>query len=217
MPECPCIILWRGRSTCSAGCTLQSWVWRGEVKVRFYSLSWRMATKKFWFLEYDLVLDVTAWLHRDDRLCMPGLSCQTSSRFFFLLKEEKERYERLESKSEKKGKIERRISVRQGDEESFFFFFSFFFTTLQSTEIGFLCQSVVTGCIWVTCIQWRQRTNFTAPVCIHVGRRLSEPLAGQPIFPTWTQVSAAPEPVQKSMHDAHSQSQCTCRFYLFTW
>ena len=26
--------------------------------------------------------------------------------------------------------------------------------------------SDVTGCTWVTCIQWRQRTNFTAPGCI---------------------------------------------------
>ena len=26
--------------------------------------------------------------------------------------------------------------------------------------------SDVTGCTWVTCIQWRQRTNFTAPSCI---------------------------------------------------
>ena len=25
--------------------------------------------------------------------------------------------------------------------------------------------SDVTGCTWVTCIQWRQRTNFTAPGC----------------------------------------------------
>ena len=33
--------------------------------------------------------------------------------------------------------------------------------------------SVVTGCTWVTCIQWRQRTNFTAPGCIAPsGKRL---------------------------------------------
>ena len=26
--------------------------------------------------------------------------------------------------------------------------------------------SDVTGCAWATCIQWRQRTNFTAPGCM---------------------------------------------------
>ena len=28
--------------------------------------------------------------------------------------------------------------------------------------------SDVTGCTWVTCIQWRQRTSFTAPGCTYV-------------------------------------------------
>ena len=27
--------------------------------------------------------------------------------------------------------------------------------------------SAVTRCTWVVCIQWRQRTNFTAPGCMH--------------------------------------------------
>ena len=30
---------------------------------------------------------------------------------------------------------------------------------------NWLSAAAVTGCTWVTCIQWRQRTDFTAPGC----------------------------------------------------